>query len=304
MKPVVISGPVISGPVISGPVFSGPMLSGLLTLTLMGLVGCDSKQAKESTSATHEAAENALKNPKPQDFSQPIISSKSTPVDASKLPLATVPVKGLQPSTPVADRTNQTNIASSGRDPFASILPEGATLSDLTQFSNPQMGKSLTPVVKKTTAQKAKATNKGAVAKAKSKAAQPIALRPNAPIPLSAIPLIPVNNPLPAIPGAPIGVPMTTPKLIAPPSPTALADEVEVTGVIHAGDRVMAIVKAPEESTARYVNSGDTLSGGRVIVREIRVGQAGQPTVVLEQNGQRVTKSIGAIARMTAFRGL
>jgi hypothetical protein len=74
--------------------------------------------------------------------------------------------------------------------------------------------------------------------------------------------------------------------------------------VIQTGGRVMAIVKAPEESTARYVNTGDTLSSGRVIVREIRVGQAGQPTVVLEQNGQRVTKSIGAIARMTSFRGL
>ncbi len=275
------------------------VLSGALTLALMGLIGCESKQAQQPTTP-ESAAENALKNPTPQDFSKPIVTSNlpKTP----SLPLATVPVKGLVQSTRAADRTNQS--VPSGRDPFATVLPEGATLTNLTQFSAPQSGKSPTPVLKKATPPKAKVAPK---AKNNPKSSQPIALRPGAPIPLSAIPLIPVNNnlpPLPAMPGAPIGQPQNSPKFAAPVSPTALADEVEVTGVIQTGGRVMAIVKAPEESTARYVNAGDTLSSGRVIVREIRVGQAGQPTVVLEQNGQRVTKSIGAIARMTSFRGL
>jgi hypothetical protein len=274
------------------------VLSGALTLALTGLIGCESKQAQGPTTP-ESAAENALKNPTPQDFSKPIITSNlpKTP----QLPLATVPVKGLVQSTRAGDRTSQA--VPSGRDPFATVLPEGATLTNLTQFSAPQSGKSLTPVLKKAASKKAVSPK----AKPKSNVGQPIALRPGAPIPLSAIPPIQVSNnlpPLPAIPGAPIGQPLNSPKFAAPVSPTALADEVEVTGVIQAGGRVMAIVKAPEESTARYVNSGDTLSGGRVIVREIRVGQAGQPTVVLEQNGQRVTKSIGAIARMTSFRGL
>lgn len=272
------------------------VLSGALTLALTGLIGCESKQAQQPTTP-ESAAENALNNPTPQDFSKPIITSNlpKTP----SLPLATVPVKGLVQSTRASDRTSQS--VPSGRDPFATVLPEGATLTSLTQFPAPKTGKSLTPVLKKA------ASKKAVTPKAKPRAAQPIALRPGAPIPLSAIPVIPINNnlpPLPAIPGAPIGQPAASPNFAAPPSPTALADEVEVTGVIQTGGRVMAIVKAPEESTARYVNSGDTLSSGRVIVREIRVGQAGQPTVVLEQNGQRVTKSIGAIARMTSFRGL
>ncbi len=275
------------------------VFSGALTLALTGLMGCESKQAQTPTTP-ESAAENALKNPTPQDFSKPIITSNlpKTPT----LPLATVPVKGLTQSTRADDRTNQA--VPSGRDPFAAVLPEGATLTGLTQFSPPQTGKSLTPVLKKA---KPAAPKAKAAPQAKPKVAQPIALRPGASIPLSAIPPIQISNnlpPLPAIPGAPIGQPMNSPKFAAPVSPTALADEVEVTGVIQTGGRVMAIVKAPEESTARYVNTGDTLSSGRVIVREIRVGQAGQPTVVLEQNGQRVTKSIGAIARMTSFRGL
>jgi hypothetical protein len=280
------------------------VLSGALTLALVGLVGCESKQAKGPITP-ESAAENALKNPTPQDFSKPIITSDLP--KPPNLPLATIPVKGLVQSTRAADRTNQA--VPSGRDPFATVLPEGATLTNLTQFSAPQNGKSPTPVLKKATLKKSTSPK----AKSRSKASQPltqplgtgIALRPGAPIPLSAIPPIQVsNNPLPAIPGAPIGQPLNSPKFAAPPSPTALADEVEVTGVIQVGGRVMAIVMAPDESTARYVNSGDTLSGGRVIVREIRVGQAGQPTVVLEQNGQRVTKSLGAIARMTSVRGL
>jgi hypothetical protein len=274
------------------------VLSGALTLALMGLIGCESKQAEVPTTP-ESAAENALKNPTPQDFSKPIVTSNLPKTPA--LPLATIPVKGLVQSTRAGDRTSQA--VPSGRDPFATVLPEGATLTNLTQFSAPQSGKSLTPVLKKAASKKAVSPN----AKPKSNIGQPIALRPGAPIPLSAIPPIQVSNnlpPLPALPGAPIGQPLNSPKFAAPISPTALADEVEVTGVIQTGGRVMAIVKAPDESTARYVNSGDTLSSGRVIVREIRVGQAGQPTVVLEQNGQRVTKSIGAIARMTSFRGL
>lgn len=275
--------------------------SGVAAFTLMGLTACDSKQAQSPTPGDPQ---NTLQNPTSQAFSHPIVPPKSKFPEPPKLPLATVPVKGLVPSSRASDRSNQIEL-SGGRDPFATVLPEGATLTNLTQFSPPSSGKSLTPVLKKPVAKSTKSS--ATTPKSKPKVVQPIARRfPTPLIPLSAIPPVQVNNnlpPLPAVPGAPIGMP-SSPQFVAPPSPTALADEVEVTGVIQAGDRVMAIIKAPDESTARYVNSGDTLSGGRVIVREIRVGQAGQPTVVLEQNGQRVTKSLGAIARMTSFRGL
>ena len=267
------------------------IFSGAIGLALVGLVGCQSQQAQLPASPS-SAAENALNNPTPQTFAQPIVAS-APKSDKNSLPMATVPVKGL-----LQTNFSRPSTAVSGRDPFATVLPEGATLTGLSQFSKPQLGKPTTPIWKKP-----------AVPASKNTIKRPKALRQPIPtaVPLGAIPPIQISKtlpPLPAISGAPIGSSPVAPTFVAPPSPTALADGVEITGVVQAGDRVMAIIKAPEESTARYVNSGDTLAGGRVIVREIRVGQAGQPTVVLEQNGQRVTKSIGAIARMTSFRGL
>ncbi len=65
----------------------------------------------------------------------------------------------------------------------------------------------------------------------------------------------------------------------------------------------MAIVQAPGEGSARHVSAGDRLSGGRVVVREIRVSPSGQPTVVLEQNGQTIVKAIGA-SRMASARSI
>ena len=273
------------------------IFSGAIGLALVGLVGCQSQNA-QSPASPSSAAENALNNPTPQNFAQPIVAS-APKSDKNSLPMATVPVKGLLQTS-----FSRPSTVASGRDPFATVLPEGATLTGLSQFSKPQLGKSTTPIWKKPVVPASKN-----VPTSKNAAKRPNALRRPIPsaVPLGAIPPIQISKnlpPLPAISGVPIGNNPVAPTFVAPPSPTALADGVEITGVIQAGDRVMAIIKAPEESTARYVNSGDTLSGGRVIVREIRVGQAGQPTVVLEQNGQRVTKSIGAIARMTSFRGL
>jgi hypothetical protein len=267
------------------------IFSGAVGLVLVGVVGCRSQQAQSPPSQS-SAAENALTNPTPQNFAQPIIASASKS-DKNSLSMATVPVKVLLQSSQPRSSTSI-----SGPDPFGTLLPEGAISTELSKFSKPQLGKPTTPIWKKPIVPTTK------IAAKRPKAT----LRPiRGAVPLSAIPPIQISKnrpPLPAISDVPIGNNPAVPTFVEPLSPTALADEVEITGVVQAGDRVMAIIKAPEESTARYVNAGDTLSGGRVIVREIRVGQAGQPTVVLEQNGQRVTKSIGAIARMTSFRGL
>lgn len=266
------------------------IFSGAIGLVLVGVVGCRSQQAQMPASP-NSAAENALTNPTPQNFAQPIIASTSKS-DKNSLSMATVPVKVLLQSSQPRSSTSI-----SAPDPFGTLLPEGAILTELSKFSKPQLGKPTTPIWKNPIVPTTK------IAANRPKATRPI----RGAVPLSAIPPIQISKnlpPLPAISDVPMGNNPMAPTFVAPPSPTALADGVEITGVVQAGDRVMAIIKAPEESTARYVNAGDTLSGGRVIVREIRVGQAGQPTVVLEQNGQRVTKSIGAIARMTAFRGL
>ena len=266
--------------------------SAAVALTLMALTGClPSQQAQAPSIASgNPAAENALKNPTPQDFPKPIISEVAfgNPVtsNANVPPLATVPVKGLMQTTRPDDRTQQIT-PNLGRDPFAASPATELQLPGLTKFATPKSRqtvpiwtnpatKSVPQIALTPLRSQQKATAKPLAPR------RPSISRPT--VPSTILPTVPVQNNLPP---APISLPS-----LPVVSPTALADQVEITGVVQVGDRMMAIAKAPEEASARYVNIGDRLSGGRVIVREIRIG--GSPTVVLEQNGQKVVKSIGA----------
>jgi hypothetical protein len=283
-----------------------------LTVSLTGCVPSQQAQAPiDGIASGNRDAENALKNPTAQDFSKPIIAQ----VDLSQMgspkgsdrktpPLATVPVKGLTQATRSEDRAQQATINTT-RDPFAALQPKDISLPGLTQFTSPKDRKSATvPVLSKQSLKPSlKSAQPSRMPNAQAQRPQPIRPRTALPTaPLNNLPTIPVQNNLPPI-GNP--TPIAPPPIdlpIAPPiSPTHLADQVEITGVVQVGNRIMAIAKAPEETSARYVNTGDLLSSGRVIVREIRVGTSGQPTVILEQNGQKVVKSIG-VSRMASIR--
>jgi len=262
--------------------------SAVMALTLVALTGClPSRQAQAPSIASgHPAAENALRNPTPQDFPKRIISEVAlgNPVtsDAKIPPLATVPVKGLMQTTRPDDRTQKV-MPNLGRDPFAASLATELQHPALTQFGTPKSRQTV-PIWSKPAAKSA-ATS--ALRSQKPTVPQTPRLRsPGRPTASSNLPTVFVPNTLPPL-AAP--VPIEPLPVI---SPTALADQVEITGVVQVGDRVMAIAKAPEETSAHYVNTGDRLSSGRVIVREIRTGRS--PSVVLEQNGQKVVKSIGA----------
>ena len=262
--------------------------SAVMALTLVALTGCfPSRQAQAPSIASgYPAAENALRNPTPQDFPKPIISEVAigNPVtsDAKIPPLATVPVKGLMQTTRPDDRTQKV-MPNLGRDPFAASLATELQPPALTQFGTPKSRQTV-PIWSKPSAKSA-ATS--ALRSQKPTVPQIPRLRSiGRPTASSNLPTVPVPNTLPPH-AAP--VPIESLPVI---SPTALADQVEITGVVQVGDRVMAIAKAPEETSAHYVNTGDRLSSGRVIVREIRTGRS--PSVVLEQNGQKVVKSIGA----------
>ena len=256
--------------------------SAVVALTLTALTGCLPTRQAPSIASGNPTAENALKNPTPQNFPKPIISEVAlgNPVtsDAKVPPLATVLVKGLMQTTRPDDRTQQMT-PNLGRDPFAALPATELQLPGLTQVGTPK-SRQFVPVLPKPAAIPLRSQQKPmtTVALPQIPRLRSIA-RPTTP---NNLPTVPVQNNLPPapIPSLPVV------------SPTALADQVEITGVVQIGDRVMAIAKAPEETSARYVNTGDRLSGGRVIVREIRTGES--PVVVLEQNGQKVVKSIGA----------
>jgi hypothetical protein len=72
-----------------------------------------------------------------------------------------------------------------------------------------------------------------------------------------------------------------------------LAKRVEVTGVVEVGGRMFAIVKAPNETTSRYVQAGDTLADGQITVQRIEMNEGSAPIVVLAQFGVEVTRAVG-----------
>ncbi|NJL38629.1 MAG: hypothetical protein HC840_24525 [Leptolyngbyaceae cyanobacterium RM2_2_4] len=137
------------------------------------------------------------------------------------------------------------------------------------------------------------------IATAPSSAAPAATVVPT-PAPSPQITTVPLSNqPLPILPSVPVEAPGTTvavnPSTIpVSPLPTSLAHSIEVSGVIEAGGTVSAIVQVPGEPTSRSVNAGDYLAGGSVLVKRIDV--AGEPVVILEQDGIEVVRSVGSSA--------
>ncbi|NJR46978.1 MAG: hypothetical protein HC775_15070 [Hyellaceae cyanobacterium CSU_1_1] len=78
----------------------------------------------------------------------------------------------------------------------------------------------------------------------------------------------------------------------APPEPT-LANNVVISGIYKANGRTRVIVKAPDEESSRYVEVGDYLSNGQVLVKRVAQNGFSNPTVILEQSGTEVEKTIG-----------
>ncbi|MBW4468860.1 MAG: hypothetical protein KME45_00465 [Stenomitos rutilans HA7619-LM2] len=111
---------------------------------------------------------------------------------------------------------------------------------------------------------------------------------------------LPAFNPLPVTP-APANLPPLPPALPQlPVSRTALADAIEISGVIKVGGRWSVIVKEPEAQTSRYVHAGAYLSNGQVLVKRIVASAGSDPIVILQQNGVEITRTIGGSARLAS----
>lgn len=80
------------------------------------------------------------------------------------------------------------------------------------------------------------------------------------------------------------------PEIIAEPT---LAQEVVISGLYEANGTIKLIVQAPEENTSRYVEVGQYLSNGQVLVKSIDKDHFPYPLVILEQSGIEVAKTIG-----------
>ena len=85
--------------------------------------------------------------------------------------------------------------------------------------------------------------------------------------------------------------PMPVPPPLEPPNP-ALARDVVITGLYQADGTTKLIVREPEAENSRYVEVGQYLSNGRVLVKSIDTSRY-PPVVILEQSGVEVAKAIG-----------
>jgi hypothetical protein len=234
---------------------------GVSVLPLL-LAGCGPKPQAQQQAA-----------PVAQTFQKPLVSAH--PVTAKPI-TQTVTVKGLLPST--NSQVRLSTVSSNGkRDPFAAVVPLPGSLTALVTKvpqATPSQPKSAMPVAPIT-----KAPVDPGVSLAPPSWPAPVAPQVLPPLPVSNLPVLPVNQ----LPPAPLSV-----------SPTRLAEAIEVTGVVQTAGRLVAIIKAPDDQTARYVQVGESMSGGRVVLKQIVMGRQGEPRVILQENGVQVTKSIGA----------
>ncbi|REJ44060.1 MAG: hypothetical protein DWQ54_00435 [Microcystis flos-aquae TF09] len=98
----------------------------------------------------------------------------------------------------------------------------------------------------------------------------------------------------PAPPSASVGNRPTPrrPIVKAPPPQPTEAEAVQVSGILRLPTTPMAIVKAPGEATERRVIPGSTLSNGLILVKAINTNPD-NPSIVLEQYGQTITRRLG-----------
>ncbi len=122
---------------------------------------------------------------------------------------------------------------------------------------------------------------------------------------VNALPAVPVGGSNPALPtvttvplgnSAPptVAVPNTvTATNTAPAAVAAPPAELLITGVVQIGDRVSAIVQVPGERSSRYVNAGESLANGRIVVRRIEMPTNQEPRVILVQDGVEIVRTVG-----------
>jgi hypothetical protein len=196
-----------------------------------------------------------------QAFAKPTVPGK----DKDKnVPIAKAgsKVPGLLQSTDPSERARQVQrgINGTGKDPFSSIPP-------IVSFKVPiKMPESSNQPGSSPSVSDRPVTNQ-----------PPVATRPNT----TTTPAPPEKSPIQSLP------PLPDP---------SLAKAVQVTGVIVVAGVPQAIIQAPNEATSRYVQAGQRISNGQILVKRIEMNSGSEPIVILEQNGVEVARAVGSPA--------
>ena len=88
-----------------------------------------------------------------------------------------------------------------------------------------------------------------------------------------------------------------TDRIATKPEPLAAkplqAMALEISGVIEVAGKTQVIVKLPSESFSRYIEVGERVANGTVLVKRVEGQQSLSPTIVLEEVGVEVSRKIG-----------
>jgi hypothetical protein len=78
-----------------------------------------------------------------------------------------------------------------------------------------------------------------------------------------------------------------------------LAKNVIISGLYEANGRTKLIVQESEASSSRYVDIGERIADGQVLVKAVNTNYSPTPLVILEQSGVEVSKTIGEVPEGT-----
>ncbi|KAM3097926.1 hypothetical protein ACKFKF_18560 [Phormidesmis sp. 146-12] len=257
-----------------------PLLIACAGILALWVGGCGSEDTASTPEVSPSPAAEATQSPTAtQGFAKPLVAEKNA---AKKGQIANSRVPGLLQSTDPEERARQVqagiNVRRTQNDPFAS-LPPLITLRTPAGTSGgispSERGNTGTETARQPQLPDSSRSPQGG--SDRRTAANP---------PTRAVP-----QGTPSAPGLRPSVP-TISALPPLPEPT-LARAVEVSGVVVVGGTAQAIVKAPNESTSRYVSAGQRLSNGQILVKRIEVNAGSDPIVILEQNGIEVSRGVG-----------
>jgi hypothetical protein len=240
-------------------------LTGLFLVT----AGCAQKQA-------------ARPNPKPMTQAQVLPAPAPPPaIDPQATTIPTAPT--LLP--PDAENMGTVGILEERADPFAA-LPM-APIFTRKQKPAASPAAAAAAAAPATTAATTATTATAAIARPASRPAPTDYPYPPAP---------PTYFPYPAPPA--IAIPATPPMIsvpVAPPVPQiAMAERIQISGVVELNGSRKVIVQVPNERSSRYVSVGDILANGVVRVKKVTIVN-GEPSIIFEQDGKEFIRSVGGM---------
>ncbi len=262
----------------------------------------------------------------PENWSRTVAKGRPDPFAVLALQPVVIPIdnpRGQAPSTAAATIVKKSNsIPQSGGSANASISSKTNTS---TATIKPKVNISTKLAKVSTILNKSKILGKGVKSKTSASGDESPGsgeLR-DFPLPISAIPRSGINRSLPkivvAIPpsksGAknPVQVAKSTPttssrktsvvdlptktQVAANPKPVLdkplQAMAIEISGMIDVAGKTQVIIKLPTESFSRYVEVGERILNGKVLVKRVEGQNSLSPTVVLEEVGMEVSRKIG-----------